>query len=74
MRECQYDPLILKAPTMIDTENGWFEIVQYNDKNAATISKLVYQECLCIYSSSTIIAYNCGNELLDRAFKKKIKN
>ena len=26
---------------MIDMANGWFEIVQYNDKQAATIEKLV---------------------------------
>ena len=35
------DPLILKVITMIDPETGWFEIVHYNDKQAATIENLV---------------------------------
>ena len=29
------DPLILKALTMIDLDTGWFEIVSYNEKQAA---------------------------------------
>ena len=34
-------PLILKSLTMIDSSTGWFEIVQYNYKQASTIEKLV---------------------------------
>ena len=29
-REGHYEPLVLKALTMIDPETGWFEILQYN--------------------------------------------
>ena len=40
-REGHDDPLILKALTMIDPATGWFEIVHYNEKQAATIANLV---------------------------------
>ena len=33
--------MVLKALTMIEPETGWFEILQYNNKEAATISNLV---------------------------------
>ena len=34
------EPLILKSVTMIEPVTGWFEVTQYNDKNAMTIRKL----------------------------------
>ena len=37
----QENPLIMKLLTMIDLATGWFEIVSYNDKQAATIANLV---------------------------------
>ena len=40
-REGHDKPLILKALTRIYTATGWFGIVQYNDKKASTIAKLV---------------------------------
>ena len=43
-REINYEQLIIKALTMIDPETGWFEKVQYNNKQAATIEKLVDQK------------------------------
>ena len=33
-RECHDDPLILKALTIIDPATGWFETLQYNNKQA----------------------------------------
>ena len=37
----QDKPLIIKYFIIIDPDNGWFEIVQYNDKQADTIANLV---------------------------------
>ena len=56
-REAHDDPLILKVLTMIDPETGWFEIVHYNDKQAATITNLLDQTFLCRYPHPTIITY-----------------
>ena len=63
-------PLTLKALTMIDPETGWFEIVQYNIKQTATIENLVKQTRSCRYICPTIITYNCRNSFLGHTFKK----
>ena len=57
---------------MIDPETGWFEIVQYNEKQAATISNLVEQKQLCRYPFPTIIMYDQVNEFLGHAFKNDL--
>ena len=57
---------------MIDPETGWFEIVQYNDKQASTIENLVEQTRLCKYPRLTIITYYRGNEFLGHAFKNDL--
>ena len=54
---------------MIEPTTGWFEIVRYNYKQAATIANLVEQTWLYIYPLSTIITYDQGNEFLGHAFK-----
>ena len=59
-REVQEDPLILKYLIMLDPATEWFEIVQYNDKYSATISNLVEQAWLYIYSLLTMVEYDCG--------------
>ena len=46
---------------MIDPETGWFEIVCYNGKQAATIENLVEKIWLCRYPRATIITYDRGN-------------
>ena len=53
---------------MIDPKYGWFEIVQYNDKYAATIDYPVKEVCLFIYLRPKIIMYSQGNEFLVHAF------
>ena len=53
---------------MIDLETGWFETVQYKNKQSHTIANLVYQTWLCIYPRPTIITYNWGNEFLGHTF------
>ena len=60
---------------MIYPATDWFEIVWYNDKQAATIANLVEQTWLCIYPRPTIVTFDQGNEFLGHAFKNElIKN
>ena len=51
---------------------GWFEIVQYNDKPAATIENLVDQTWLCRHPRPTIITYYCGNEFPGYTLKNNL--
>ena len=69
LREGHDETLILKDLTMIDPETGCFEIIHYNDKQAATIENLVEQTWLCGYPRPKIITYDRGNEFLGQAFK-----
>ena len=54
---------------MIYPETGWFKIVQYNEKEAYTIEKLVEQTWLCVYPRPAIITYDRLNKFLGYAFK-----
>ena len=54
---------------MIYPETRWFEIVRYNDKQAAKIANLVEQTWLCIYPRPPIVVYDLKNKLLGQAFK-----
>ena len=55
--------------TMIDTETGWFERIQYNNKQSDTRANLLEQTWLCRYPKPTIITYNRGNEFLGHESK-----
>ena len=57
---------------MIDPATGWFEIVQYNDKQSATISNLLEHACLYRYARPTIITYDHGNYFLGHTLKNYI--
>ena len=57
---------------MVDSEIGWFLIVQYNDKQSNTIANLVYQTWFCRYPRPTIITYDQGNKFLGHAFKNDL--
>ena len=48
-REGHKKPFILKTLTILGLETGWFEIVQYNEKQAATIANLIEQKWLFRY-------------------------
>ena len=61
-----------KALTMIDLATGWFEIIQYKDKQADTILNLVEKMWLCIYPIPTIIMNNRRNKFLCHAFKNDL--
>ena len=74
-RDSPEDPLIIKALNMIDPATKWFTIIEYNDKQAATIANLVEKIWLCRYPRPTIIMYDHVNELLGRVFiNNLIKN
>ena len=68
-RKVHDKPHILKDLTMIDPSTGWFEIVQYNNKQADTISNLVEKMWLCRYPCPRINTYNHGIEFLVQALK-----
>ena len=70
--EVQDGPLILKDLTMIDFNNGWFEIVQYNDQHTDTIPNLLEQAWICRYPRPKIFTYDLGNEFLEHAFKNDL--
>ena len=57
---------------MIDPETGWFKIIQYHDKQAATISNLVEQNWLFRYPKPKIILYNHGNRFLSRSLENNL--
>ena len=57
---------------MIDPETGWFEIIQYNDKQAATIENLVYKTWLCRYALPTIVTCDIRNECRGHAFRNNL--
>ena len=65
-------PLTLQAVTMIDPATGWFEIVEYDNRLAATIANLVEQMWLSPYPPPNIIRYDKGNEFLGHAFKNSL--
>ena len=57
---------------MVDPSTGWFEIIQYKDKQEAIIENLVEKTWQCRYPSTTIITYDCRNEYLGHAFKNNL--
>ena len=57
---------------MRDPATGWFEIVQYNKKQAPKIANLVEQTLICRYLRPTILTCNRGNEFLGHAFKNDL--
>ena len=63
---CQYkirsevhdDPLILNTLTMIYLATGWFEMVQYNNRQDYKIENMVEQTWLCRFTCITVIRYD----------------
>ena len=47
----------------------WFEIMEYNDNKAMTVTNLVETTCLVQYTWQVKIMYNLGRELLGPNFK-----
>ena len=60
--------LILKDVTMIDPVTGWFEVMQYRNKKAMTISKLVESTWMVQYPWPVEITYYRGGESLRHEF------
>ena len=54
------DSIILKSVTMINPITGWFEVTQYIDNKAMTISNLVETMWLVSYTCPVKITYDQG--------------
>ena len=54
------EPIILKAITMINPVTGWFEVTQYSNKKATTITNLVETTWMVRYTWSVDITYDRG--------------
>ena len=54
---------------MIDPVTGWFEVVQYDDKIAIMITKLVETMWLSRYPRPIEIAYEQGKEFIGHKFR-----
>ena len=60
IRRKDREPLISKYVTMINPVTRWFEITQYNDKKATTITNLVETNWLIRYPWPVEITYDQG--------------
>ena len=58
---------------MIDPAMGWFEIVEFNDKQSITIASLVEKHWLCRYPWPQLITYDCSSRFIGKDFKEMIK-
>ena len=54
---------------MIDPVTGWFEIAQYNDKRAISISNLVETKCLSRYPIPIEIMYDQGSYFIGNEYR-----
>ena len=57
---------------MIDLVTGWFEVVQYDDKRAITITNLVETTCLSRYPRPIEITHDQGKEFIGHEFQKSL--
>ena len=57
---------------MIDDVTGWFEIKQYDDKNAILITNLVDTTWLNKYLIPMEIMYNQESEFIGHKFRKSL--
>ena len=57
---------------MIDPVNGWFEITQYNNKKATTITNLLETVWLVRYIWPVEITYDQRGEFLGHEFKNSL--
>ena len=54
---------------MTDIVTGWFEIAQYNDKRAISITNLVETMWLSRYSRPIEVTYDRGSEFIGHKFR-----
>ena len=57
---------------MIDPVTRWFEIIQYNNKHAISMKKLVETKWVTIYPRPTEIMYDQGSEIIGHEFRKSL--
>ena len=59
---------------MIDPATGWFEIKQYDNKQANSIAQIVEQTWLLRYPWPNIITYDQGSEFIGHEFQNTVEN
>jgi len=64
----------MKAITMIDPATGWFEIKQYDDKQAISVAQIVEQTWQSRYSWPNTITYDQGSEFIGHVFWDSVEN
>ena len=65
--------ITLRALTMIDPATGWFEVVQYDDKQSDTIADLTEQQWLSRYPWPQLVTYDRGSEFIGKEFQDMIR-
>ena len=65
-------PLILRAVTVIEPVTWWFEVMQYRDNKAMTITNLVGTTWLVRYIWPVDITYDREGEFLGHEFKNSL--
>ena len=57
---------------MIDPVTGWFEVIQYDDKIAISITNLVETTWMSRYPIPIEITYDQGNGFIGHEFRKSL--
>jgi len=66
--------LVCKCVTMIDPATGWFEIHEYDDKQAISIANIAEQEWFSRYPWPTQVTFDRGREFIGHEFQDMLKN
>jgi hypothetical protein len=57
--------LICKFVNMLDLVTSWFEIHQYGDKQAITVTNTAKEEWFSRYPWPTQVTFDCGSEFIE---------
>ena len=68
------EPLHLRALTMVDPATGWFEMAEYDDKQAISIADLFERTWLSRYPWPTEIMYDRGSEFIGHEFTRMVRD
>ena len=63
----------LRCVTMIDPATSWFEIVEYDDKQAITVANIVEQNWLARYPRPSLVNIDRGREFIGQEFARMIE-
>jgi hypothetical protein len=59
---------------MINPATSWFEIHQYNNKQAITAANISEEEWFSRYPWPTQVTFDCGSEFIGYEFKKMLND